>query len=85
MKNSERRRREAYEANVFWFGETYDPRRLRREARVDAVYVAYLEGQNALYHKRKPRNPYPPGKRHDEWKRGLNLADPMGDHMGRNE
>lgn len=31
------------------------------------------------------RNPYPSGRRHDEYERGYDLADPMGDHHGRNK
>jgi len=30
------------------------------------------------------RNPYPKGKRHNEFDRGYHLADPLGDHHGHN-
>lgn len=51
---------------------------------------AYYEGEYAggrpmHLPKRLRTNPYPPGRRHDEWERGYKLADPMGDHHGRNE
>jgi hypothetical protein len=51
---------------------------------MSAVEKAYHEGGNAVY-SRKPRiNPYPAGRRHDEWNRGYNLSDPLGDYYGRN-
>ena len=34
-----------------------------------AAYQAYCLGQEAAAHERR-RNPYPPGRRHDEWERG---------------
>ena len=30
-------------------------------------------------------NPYPLGRRHDEYERGYDLADPLGDYHGRNK
>lgn len=62
-----------------------DPRKEKRFFRKNGmdhpVYLAWLEGQDAGDDHRKPkRNPYPPGRRHDEWERGYNAADPMGDH-----
>lgn len=30
------------------------------------------------------RNPYPAGRRHNEYERGHRTSDPMGDHHGRN-
>ena len=37
----------------------------------DAVYEAYNLGQyQALYREAPRKNPYPPGRRHDEWQRG---------------
>ena len=43
------------------------------------VYTAWIEGQSfAQYGKMLPprlqRNPYPPGRRHDEWDRGFNTT-----------
>lgn len=48
------------------------------------LYDAYCQGEYAAYRLRRARNPYPPGRRHDEWQRGFDLADPMGDWQGRN-
>lgn len=64
-----------------------DPRREARMFRrmgLTAVEEAWNWGQDAAYRGRPYRNPYPPGRRHDEYKRGFHLADPMGDHHGRN-
>jgi len=49
-----------------------------------ATYEAFCLGGAAHYDRRGKRNPYPPGRRHDEYERGFNEADPMGDHHGRN-
>lgn len=49
-----------------------------------ASYEAYLEGGAAHYYRQGKRNPYPPGRRHDEYERGWRTADPMGDYYGRN-
>lgn len=69
--------------------DTRDPRKIKRiERKVfgnDAVYGAWLEGQEAGDTGKPYRNPYPPGRRHNEYKRGYDLADPMGNHHGRNE
>lgn len=65
-----------------------DPRRVARLFRrmgLTAVQEAYYEGQDAAHSGFFRYNPYPPGKRHDAWREGYCLADPMGDHHGRNE
>lgn len=49
-----------------------------------ATYKAYSCGEAAAYSSRPSRNPYPAGKRHDEWQRGYVMADPLGDHHGQN-
>lgn len=64
-----------------------DPRKVKKFERglYNELEVAFGRGQSQpLYRKPRP-NPYPPGKRHDEYERGLRLADPMGDWHGRNE
>lgn len=63
-----------------------DPRKLKRHENQhqDALYEAFICGDQAGCYAKHPRNPYPPGKRHTEWDRGFKLADPMGDHHGRN-
>lgn len=53
----------------------------RRTGMSDPVYIAYCEGETAGL---RDVNPYPPGRRHDEWNRGQNNIDPMGDMMGEN-
>lgn len=66
--------------NMNWRKE----KKLERQMGVDnPIYIAYLQGQRAAC-ERNPRNPYPKGRRHDEWQRGYESADPMGDHHGRN-
>ena len=75
-------------------GKAYYPGRLaRKEKRYFArqhgaslaVYEAYACGE-AEAMRRNPRpNPYPAGKRHDEWQRGFGEADPLGAFHGRNE
>lgn len=58
-----------------------------------AKYLAWVEGCwwgeiDRIYSQRRgkvKKNPYPPGKRHDEWQRGYDLADPLGDWHGRNK
>lgn len=55
-----------------------------------ATYEAYELGQTAAVYgsmmpKRLRTNPYPLGIRHDNWQLGYDQADPMGEHMGRNE
>lgn len=67
--------------------EGMDPRKIKRmERRMlgDEVYYAYLAGTD-LGERGKPyRNPYPAGRRHAEFKRGYDQADPMGAWHGRN-
>jgi hypothetical protein len=61
--------------------KSYDRRAIKRIEGFTAagffVYQAYLEGQYAAHDlsPRLRRNPYPKGKRRDEWQRGFNLAD----------
>ncbi len=60
-------------------------RYFRHMGMTDPVYLAYLAGGYQA-ERRNPRpNPYPPGKRHDEFERGFKSADPWGDYHGRNE
>ena len=65
-----------------------DPRKekraFRRMGQEDHVYFAWIAGQYHGDTGQPKRNPYPPGRRHDEYERGYNEADPMGDHHGRN-
>lgn len=52
---------------------------------VDEVQQAYYCGQENAECKRPRPNPYPKGRRHDAWEYGMQTADPMGDHHGRNK
>jgi hypothetical protein len=45
---------------------------------------AYDRGESRSMRNMTKRNPYPPGRRHDEWERGYNECDPIGDFHGRN-
>lgn len=61
----------------------------RRHGMICPMRDAYDSGQNAAMYPRSmpPRlrvNPYPPGRRRDEWERGYNCADPLGDWHGDN-
>ena len=61
----------------------------RREKRIWRGYVpetyrAFTWGEGDAYIGRPKRNPFPPGRRHDEYDRGFDLADPLGDWHGRN-
>ena len=61
----------------------------RKNGMSDPVYEAYNLGSDAAYNPRLKGhgyrcNPYPPGRRHDEWERGYKTADPLGDWHGRN-
>ena len=53
-----------------------DPRKTKRAFRKmgmsDPVYCAFAEGQNVVWSRpmNKQQNPYPPGRRHDEFERG---------------
>lgn len=76
------------------YGQWHDRRKEKRHHRklgmLDPLYEAWTAGQALAYYgarmpARLQRNPYPPGRRHDEFERGYALADPMGDHHGRNE
>ncbi len=40
----------------------------------EACYVAYVNGCDVGYYKRNTNNPYPPGKRHNAFERGRNIA-----------
>lgn len=48
------------------------------------LYDAYIMGQEAAYVNKPKRNPYPAGRRHDEYEMGYNQADPMGNFHGTN-
>jgi hypothetical protein len=48
------------------------------------VYRAWNLGQYDAERGNPKRNPFPNGRRHREYERGYDLADPMGDHHGRN-
>lgn len=66
-----------------------DPRKEKRYVRKmwgrdQVVYEAYTLGEYHADAGKPKRNPYPPGRRHDEYERGYNLSDPMGDHHRRN-
>lgn len=64
-----------------------DPRKTKKyfNDNFPNLYQAYLLGDGDGYYKQINRNPYPAGKRHDEYERGFQNADPMGDWHGRNE
>lgn len=48
------------------------------------VQAAYDEGSCYRLFGRKPRtNPYPPGRRHDEWNRGYSQAGMLDEHTER--
>ena len=70
------------------YDPSVDPRKEKRAMRKmgmsDPVYEAYCLGE-AAGSKKNPHNPYPPGRRYNEWERGLKLSDPMFDHWGQNE
>lgn len=48
------------------------------------VRVAHDLGCEHAYSGKDHRNPYPQGRRHDEYKNGYESADPMGRYMGSN-
>lgn len=56
-----------------------DPRKLkrffRRNGLFDPVYEALMLGDEHAYNGKPKRNPYPPGRRHDEYERGYLTAD----------
>ncbi len=66
-----------------------DPRRekraLGRTTADAALYDAYVWGEANNMRRRPISNPYPAGRRHDEFERGMANADLMGQHHGRNE
>jgi hypothetical protein len=55
-----------------------DPRKEKRFFRKNGmdhpVYVAWLEGGAAADDRKSKCNPYPAGRRHDEWERGYQVA-----------
>lgn len=66
-----------------------EKRFLRKNGHTE-TYEAYQLGHNAAMYgnampKRLRTNPYPPGVRHDNWQRGYDQSDPMGERMGRNK
>lgn len=57
----------------------HDPRKVKRELRtlgqIDHVYDAWIFGQEAgCTGMAADKNPYPKGRRHDEWERGRELC-----------
>jgi hypothetical protein len=64
-----------------------DPRKEKRALCCSTAEAAMYEawclggyhGELGTHH-----NPYPAGRRHDEYDRGFDLADPMGAHYGAN-
>ena len=62
-----------------------EKRAFRKMGMSDPVMEAYYTGQDAAMRpSRFHKNPYPKGRRRDEWNRGFTAADPIGDHHGRN-
>lgn len=61
-------------------------RKEKRYWRQNEASVAYDRGQDSMMWggPHRQRNPYPPGRRHDEFERGKRTADPMGEYHGRN-
>lgn len=57
----------------------------RRHGMGHPVEMAYRAGEWNASSKHPKANPFPPGRRHDAWEQGFNMADPMGDWHGRNE
>jgi hypothetical protein len=80
--------------NYYLSGDRRKQKRAERKAGAyHPVYEAYLLGQCLAEYGPKalpPRlrqNPYPPGRRHDEWNRGRNTppdSDPYEAKFGRN-
>ena len=62
-----------------------DPRKLKRFERrhFSPVYDAWTLGEFHADRGKMTRN-FPPGRRRDEYERAFRLADPLGDHHGRN-
>jgi hypothetical protein len=50
-----------------------------------ALYRAYIWGDDDRTNGKDKRNPFPAGKRHDEYEWGYRNADPRGDWNGRNK
>ena len=65
-----------------------DPRREKRafgRTSADAASLnAFYWGEDNARRRHPIANPFPAGRRHDEFERGMHIADPMGEHMGRN-
>jgi hypothetical protein len=72
MNGLERRRYEMTISRWEWHGSKVDWRRIKRREREvsDPVYEAYVQGQANSYMRHPIANPYPPGRRHDEFERG---------------
>lgn len=51
-----------------------DPRRLKKLCRGSHVELAFDLGHCDGYRGRSKRNPYPPGRRHNEYERGYELS-----------
>lgn len=64
-----------------------DPRKekrfFRKNGQDDPVYYAWIAGQFAAEIGKPKRNPYPPGRRHDEFERGYREESEDNPHVGR--
>lgn len=63
-----------------------DPRKEKRYFREHQpeCYMAYITGESDGMTGKKRPNLFAPGRRRDEYNRGFDNADPMGDWHGRN-
>lgn len=62
-----------------------DPRKMKRYERKmlgDGVHYAFQLGMSDGEWRKEPRNPFPKGRRHDEYERGYRLADPLAIYYG---
>ncbi|QIG71270.1 hypothetical protein EVB32_163 [Rhizobium phage RHph_TM39] len=75
MNGLEKHRREATEYRMK-YENGIDPRKVKRyeASHLDPVHWAYVEGSDAGYFNYGNRNPYPPGRRHDEYNRGYEIS-----------
>jgi len=67
-----------------------DPRKFKKfERKVlgkdDALWLAFEQGMSQCEAGRPNRNPYPAGKRREEYDRGYSNGDPMESFHGRNK
>lgn len=61
-----------------------DPRKLKKIERNHGgpLEMAYYRGEWDAEMRHGKRNPYPKGRRHDEYERGYKLADPLAIYYG---